>query len=164
MDLMQRLSEYRSEEEKLRWEGSFADYFELVKKTPRIARLGHGRIFDMIMAAGVERRGDHDAPHYHFFEEELFGLEKPLQQLVEYFSSAAQRLEIRKRILLLMGPVGGGKSTIVAMLKRGLEEWTRTEAGAVHAPQDCPMPEGPPHLSPADRRPENAKAYGITTT
>ena len=48
---------------------------------------------------------------------------------MEYFRSAAQRLEVRKRILLLMGPVGGGKSTIVSLLKRGLEEYTRTEAG-----------------------------------
>ena len=54
MDLMDRLSQYRSEEAKLRWEGSFADYFELVKKNPKISRLAHARIFDMIMADGVE--------------------------------------------------------------------------------------------------------------
>src|SRR5688572_27351150 len=141
MDLMQRLSEYRSEEEKLRWEGTFAEYFELVKANPRIARLSHGRIFDMVMAAGVERRGEHEPPLYNFFADELFGLEKPLQHVVEYFSSAAQRLEVRKRILLLMGPVGGGKSTIVSMLKRGLEQYTRTDEGAVYAIKGCPMHE-----------------------
>ena len=75
MDLMERLSQYRSEEEKLRWEGSFADYFELVKANPTIARLSHGRVFDMIMAAGVEKRGDHETPRYEFFADELFGLE-----------------------------------------------------------------------------------------
>ena len=77
----------------------------------------------MIMAAGVET-GANERKHYKFFEDELFGIEKPLEQLVEYFSSAAQRLEVRKRILLLMGPVGGGKSTIVTMLKRGLEAYS----------------------------------------
>lgn len=55
-----------------------------------------------------------------FFEKEIFGLNHPIEKLVEeYFHSAARRLDVRKRILLLMGPVSGGKSTIVTMLKRG---------------------------------------------
>ncbi len=161
MDLMERLAQYRSEEEKLNWEGTFADYLEMVKANPRIARLSHARIFDMIMAAGVERRGDHEPPKYRFFSDELFGLEKPLQHIVEYFSSAAQRLEVRKRILLLMGPVGGGKSTIVGLLKRGLEAYTRTDEGAVYAIKGCPMHEEPLHLIPEVLRPDLEREYGI---
>lgn len=161
MDLMQRLSEYRSEEAKLRWEGTFADYFELVKANPRLARLSHGRIFDMIMAAGIERKGEHENPRYNFFAEELFGVEKPLQHIVEYFNSAAQRLEVRKRILLLMGPVGGGKSTIVSMLKRGLEAYTRTDDGGVYSIKGCPMHEEPLHLIPDVLRPEIEKEFGL---
>ena len=161
MDLMERLSQYRSEEERLRWEGTFADYFELVKANPNIARLSHGRVFDMIMAAGVEKRGDHEPPVYKFFEGELFGLERPLQHVVEYFNSAAQRLEVRKRILLLMGPVGGGKSTIVSLLKRGLEQYTRTDEGAVYAIRGCPMHEEPLHLIPDVMRAEIQKEFGI---
>jgi serine protein kinase len=161
MDLMQRLSEYRSEEEKLRWEGTFSEYFEFVKANPRIARLSHGRIFDMIMAAGVEPKGDHEPPAYNFFVDELYGLEKPLQHVVEYFSSAAQRLEVRKRILLLMGPVGGGKSTIVSMLKRGLEAYTRTEDGAIYSIKGCPMHEEPLHLIPETIRADVEKEFGV---
>src|ERR671932_1279337 len=114
----------------------------------------------MLMEAGMEV-GINDRKHYRFFASELFGLEKPLEQLVDYFASAARRLEVRKRILLLMGPVGGGKSTIVTMLKRGLEEYTRTEAGAVFAIKDCPMHEEPLHLIPQELRPEIEKHYGI---
>lgn len=161
MDLMQRLSEYRSEEEKLRWEGTFSEYFDLVKANPKIARLAHGRIFDMLVAAGIEPHGDHEFSTYRFFEGELFGVEKPLQQLVEYFNSAAQRLEVRKRILLLMGPVGGGKSTIVSMLKRGLEAYSRTDDGAVYAIKGCPMHEDPLHLIPEVLRPEIDKDLGL---
>src|SRR5579875_2781793 len=116
MDLVKRLEEYRDRERALAWEGTFADYFEIAIKRPSVTQLSHARVYDMIMAAGTEttRQGD---LRYNFFTEEIFGIEKPLQQIVEYFHSAAQRLEVRKRILLLMGPVGGGKSSIVALLK-----------------------------------------------
>ena len=60
-----------------------------------------------------------------------------------------------------MGPVGGGKSTIVTMLKRGLEKWSRTIDGAVYAIKDCPMHEEPLHLIPPELRPEIERHYGI---
>ena len=161
MDLMQRLAEFRSAEEKFQWHGTFADYFELVKATPALTRLSHGRVFDMIMAAGMQPGGDHEPPRYEFFTEELFGMEKPLQQVVEYFHSAAQRLEVRKRILLLMGPVGGGKSTIVSLLKRGLEAYTRTDYGAAYAIEGCPMHEDPMHLVPDALRADLNREYKI---
>lgn len=160
MDLLSRLSQYRSEEGKLRWEGTFKEYFELVRTNPKIARLSHARIYDMIMAAGVIPN-ESGTPTYKFFSDDLFGLEKPLQQIVEYFSSAAQRLEVRKRILLLMGPVGGGKSTIVSLLKKGLEEYSRQEAGEVYAIKGCPMHEDPLHLVPDVLRQEVEREHGI---
>jgi serine protein kinase len=47
------------------------------------------------------------------------------------------------------------------MLKRGLEDWTKTEAGAVYAIKDCPMHEEPLHLIPHQLRAEVEKHYGI---
>ncbi|MCC6443664.1 MAG: protein prkA [Armatimonadetes bacterium] len=161
MGLMERLAEHRAQEDNLRWEGTFEEYFELVRQDPQIARLSHGRIFDMIMKEGGTPGTDGQPPKYNFFADDLFGLEKPLQQIVEYFSSAAQRLEVRKRILLLMGPVGGGKSTIVSLLKHGLERHTRTQEGAVYAIKDCPMHEEPLHLIPEPLRLDIEKEYGI---
>ena len=163
-NISERLEDLRREHEALRWEGTFRDYFELVAQNPRIAQLSHARINDMVHAAKVERLNEgtqHEVLSYNFFATELFGIEEPIARIVEYFKSAAQRLEVRKRILLLMGPVGGGKSTIVNMLKRGLEDWTRTEAGAVYAIKDCPMHEEPLHLIPHQLRPEIEKHYGI---
>ncbi len=160
MDLVKRLEEYRDRERGLQWEGTFAQYFEIATKKQEVARLSHERIYHMIMDAGVEtnRNGE---PHYNFFSQEIFGIEKPLQQIVEYFHSAAQRLEVRKRVLLLMGPVGGGKSTIVYLIKRGLEAYSRIEAGAVYALKDCPMHEEPLHLIPSDLRSDVEKEFGI---
>ena len=163
-NISERLEDLRREHEALRWEGTFRDYFELVAQNPRVAQLSHARINDMVHAASIERLNEgtqHEILSYKFFANELFGIEEPIARIVEYFKSAAQRLEVRKRILLLMGPVGGGKSTIVNMLKRGLEDWTRTEAGAVYAIKDCPMHEEPLHLIPHQLRAEVEKHYGI---
>ena len=160
MDLVKRLEEYRDRERELQWEGTFAQYFEIATKKPEVIRLAHERIYRMIMDADVEttRSGE---PLYNFFSEEIFGIEKPLQQIVEYFHSAAQRLEVRKRILLLMGPVGGGKSTIVYLIKRGLEAYSRTNVGALYSIKDCPMHEEPLHLIPIDLRPDVEKEFGL---
>ena len=163
-NISERLEDLRREREALQWEGTFRDYFELVTQNPRLAELSHARINDMIHAAGVDKLNEgtrDEVARYIFFAHELFGIEEPLARIVEYFKSAAQRLEVRKRILLLMGPVGGGKSTIVTMLKRGLEEWTRTDTGAVYAIKDCPMHEEPLHLIPHELRAEIEKHYGI---
>src|SRR5689334_3211960 len=160
MDLVKRLEEYRDRERELAWEGTFAQYFEIACKKPQVARLSHERIYHMIMDAGVEttRNGE---PRYNFFSQEIFGIEKPLQQIVDYFHSAAQRLEVRKRVLLLMGPVGGGKSTIVYLLKRGLEAYSRSEEGAIYAIKDCPMHEEALHLIPLDLRGDVEKEFGL---
>ena len=52
MDLIRKLEEFRAQEQALAWEGTFAEYFELVKANPRVAQLSHARIYDMIMAGG----------------------------------------------------------------------------------------------------------------
>src|SRR5687768_2681450 len=160
IDLRSRLEQHRQEERQLAWEGTFADYFELVTTQPQLARLSHGRIYDMITAAGIEK-GPHGERDFKFFEQDIYGLHDTLDHLVEYFHSAAKRLEVRKRILLFMGPVGGGKSTIVWLLKRGLERYTRNDEGALYAIKGCPMHEEPLHLIPDELRPEIQKEYGL---
>lgn len=161
MSFLERLSSYRAEEEALRWRGTFADYLELVRQNPNIARTAHARIYDMIVAAGVETDAD-GKPHYKFFEKEIFGLSDTIERLVEeYFHAAARRLDVRKRILLLMGPVSGGKSTIVTLLKRGLEQYSRTPEGALYAIAGCPMHEEPLHLIPNELRPDFEAEFGV---
>ncbi|MHB1651206.1 MAG: PrkA family serine protein kinase [Desulfitobacteriaceae bacterium] len=160
MEVIQWLRDYRESEASLAWRGKFADYLPLVTQNPHLAMHAHARIYEMIRSAGIETNGLFKK--YNFFSQELFGLDKTLDKLVEdYFHSAAKRLDVRKRILLLMGPVSGGKSTVVAMLKRGLEHITRTEEGAVYAIDGCPMHEDPLHLLPVALRPQFEEAYGI---
>lgn len=160
MDFIKKLQQFRQKEEELSWEGTFSNYLELVMQNPKVAQLAHARVYDMIEDAGiVEERG---IKKYKFFAEEIFGLEKTLSQLMEeYFHTSAKRLDVRKRILLLMGPVSGGKSTLVNMLKKGLERYSRTPGGAVYSIKNCPMHEEPLHLIPNELRPELEKQYGL---
>ncbi|HXG23474.1 MAG TPA: protein prkA [Chthonomonadales bacterium] len=161
-DFLKQAEEQRNLESKLAWEGTFADYLDIVAKNPNVADLAHARIYDMIMAAGVEDQGEGKPREYKFFRQEIFGLDRTLQQLVEdYFSPAARRLDIRKRILMLVGPVGGGKSTLVTLLKRGLEKYSKTDEGALYAIKGCPMHEEPLHLIPEDLRPDFRKQFGV---
>lgn len=160
MDIFERIASYRAENDRLAWSGTFKQYIELLKKDPSPAKTAHSRVYDMIKSHGVE--DINGRKRYKFFEQEIFGLDRAVEKLVEeYFHSAARRLDVRKRILLLMGPVSGGKSTLVTLLKRGLEQYSRTDAGAVYAVEGCPMHEDPLHLIPLELRPEIEKELGV---
>jgi serine protein kinase len=160
MDIFSRISEYRAESEKLGWSGTFRDYIDLLRQDSTPAMTAHARVYDMIVSHGVEEKGS--SKKYNFFNSEIFGLDQTMEKLVEeYFHSAARRLDVRKRILLLMGPVSGGKSTIVTLLKKGLEQYSRTQRGAVYAIKGCPMQEDPLHLIPGELRQEVEKELGV---
>jgi len=52
---------------------------------------------------------------------EFYGMEDAIESIVAYFKHAAQGLEERKQILYLLGPVGGGKSSLAERLKHLME-------------------------------------------
>ena len=52
---------------------------------------------------------------------DFFGLEETIERIVGFFRHAAQGLEERKQILYLLGPVGGGKSSLAERLKELME-------------------------------------------
>ena len=160
MDLEQLLEAAERAEERLLWEGTFAQYLRMVTEKPELARLSHARVYDMIRSYGVET-GPHGEPVYGLFKGQIFGQEASLDRLAQYFASAAKGFEVRKRILLLLGPPASGKSTIVTLLKKGLERYTRDEEGALYAITGCPMQEEPLHLVPEELRPEVEERYGI---
>ncbi|CAH0344184.1 PrkA family serine protein kinase [Bacillus sp. CECT 9360] len=160
MDILKKIEKYREDEQKLKWEGTFAEYLEILKVQSLVAQSAHSRVYNMIKGAGIEEVNG--VRKYNFFSGQLFGLEEPLERLVEeYFHPAAKRLDVRKRILLLMGPVSGGKSTLVALLKRGLEAYSLQNQGAIYAIQGCPMHEDPLHLIPQHLREDFHEEYGI---
>ena len=167
IEQMQDTTGFRS----LHWEGSFEDYLEIVRNDPKVARAAFQRVYDMIVSYGYDEytRNRETLVHYRFFDDPfesskdaVFGLDKPLMELVRIFQSAARRYGTERRVMLLHGPVGTAKSTVVRLLKKGLEAYTRTDAGRLYSfywlPDDgerldCPMHEEPLHLVPPDFRP-----------
>ncbi|MDC7716170.1 PrkA family serine protein kinase [Vogesella sp. DC21W] len=68
---------------------------------------------------------------------EFYGMEEVIEQVVAYFRHAAQGLEEKKQILYLLGPVGGGKSSIAEKLKE------LTERVPFYAIKGSPVNESP---------------------
>ncbi|MCH8062597.1 MAG: protein prkA [Chloroflexi bacterium] len=155
------LEEAEREFEKFYWEGTFADYLDLMIENPTTSRLAHRRVYDAIMNEGVLEKSLSGSPIYRLFETRLFGRDDTIERIVEYFASAGRRLETRKRILLLLGPPASGKSTIVALLKYALERFTRTDSGAVYGIKGCPMQEDPLHLIPHAMRKKLQDEHGL---
>ena len=127
---------------KLHWEGGFEDYLTIVLDQPGVTRTAYQRLYDMILSHGTEDVYEQKerSSRFKFFTEfaarhsdGIYGLDRPLTQLVNTFKSAALGYGTERRVILLHGPVGSAKSTIARLLKRGLEEYSRTDAGALYS-------------------------------
>ncbi len=125
----------------LAWEGSFEEYLAIVRKTPQVTRNAFQRVYDMIIRYGTEEYTDNKKKlvRYNFFKDEMdggkdavFGLDIPLMRLVHVLKAASEGYGPEKRVILLHGPVGSSKSTIARMLKKGLEQYSRTPDGALY--------------------------------
>ncbi len=161
------LSDYR----KKHWEGTFDEYLGIVVEHPEVTRTAYQRLYDMILSHGTEEvyENKEKVIRFKFFTDfaarhgdAIFGLDRPLMQLVNTFKSAAKGYGTERRVLLLHGPVGSSKSTIARLLKKGLEEYSKSDAGMVFSYSwrtaegnyvKCPMHEEPLHLVPHELRP-----------
>lgn len=132
----------KEEFKQLNWEGSFFEYLEMVKGNSSLARNAFQRMYDMVLSWGVENYIDYkkEVARYKFFDDPIengkdavFGLDIQLMKLVNFFKSAAYGYGTEKRVLLLHGPVGSAKSTIARVLKKGIEHYSKTDAGALYS-------------------------------
>jgi serine protein kinase len=159
-DIFKKIDEHTQKYRVSHWEGTFRDYLPMVLDNPKLAQLAHARIYDMVRSYGVET-DDQGNERFHFFARELFGIDEALAKVVEYLKAAAMGSEVGKRILMLYGPPSSGKSQLVILLKRGLEEYTHTDDGGVYAIADCPQHENPLHLIPHTLRRDFLDDYGL---
>ena len=159
------LKQYQDEH----WTGSFQDYLGMVQQNPRLVRTAHQRVYDMVLSYGVEEIevDKEKVPNYTFFSDPvdggkdgIFGLERSLHDLMAMLKASAHGYGPERRVMLLHGPVGSSKSTIVRLLKKGLEQYSRTDEGALYTFSwdidgeivQSPMNEEPLLLLPDDVR------------
>jgi serine protein kinase len=160
------LGDYR----KKHWEGTFEQYLDIVRDNPAVTRTAYQRLYDMILSHGTEEYYENKEKHQRFkfftdhaenYGDAIYGLDRILLSLVNAFKSAAFEYGTERRVLLLHGPVGSSKSTIARLLKRGMEEYSRTDEGALYTfswkgPDDTwlkdPMHSEPLQLIPLDMR------------
>src|SRR5215510_14393477 len=183
VNLLSVIANIQSAEEykELNWEGTLDDYLRVVQETPRVTRNAFQRIYDMILSYGVEEVVEHKKKYsrYRFFRDErhsgrdaVYGIDQSLNHLVDIFKAASRNYGTERRVILLHGPVGSAKSTIVRLLKKGLEEYSQRSEGAMYTfawtniandvekevfalvndELACPMREEPLHLIPSDQR------------
>jgi serine protein kinase len=171
----------------LNWVGSFEEYLQIVRENPKVVRTAYQRLYDMILSYGKEEYLDNKKKitRYNFFRDEknggkdaVYGLDIPLMRLVNIFKAAAYGYGPEKRIILLHGPVGSSKSTIARLLKKGIENYSRTSEGALYTyywevPKELghitggieifpsPMNEEPLKLIPAEWRAKALESLGI---
>ena len=115
-----------------KFRGTFLDYLALVEKNPLLADHAHKRLHDVIVEYGVSSLEDDD-PRKHkifdsenikifdYFSSEFFGMEIVISKLMRFLRSAALKGEESRQVLLLMGPVGAGKSALTEHIKTSLD-------------------------------------------
>ena len=135
-------------------EMSLEEYLELCRKDPQAYATAAER---MLAAIGEPELVDtrHDPRLSRIFANriikrypafaEFYGMEDAIAQIVAFFRHAAQGLEERKQILYLLGPVGGGKSSIAERLKQLMERQP------VYALKGSPVNESPLGLFAPDQ-------------
>ncbi|MEO8248223.1 MAG: PrkA family serine protein kinase [Burkholderiales bacterium] len=152
-------------EQKREEEISLEEYLDTCKRDPLayataaeriLAAIGSPEVVDTRNDARLSRIfGNKVIKVYPAFKD-FYGMEEPIEQVVAYFRHAAQGLEEKKQILYLLGPVGGGKSSIAERLKQLMEEVP------FYAIKGSPVNESPLGLfSNAEDTPILESQYGI---
>ena len=109
---------------------SLLDYLEGCREDPMmyasaaermIAAIGQPEVIDTAKDARLSRVFMNRTIKIFPAFSEFYGMEETIERIVGYFRHAAQGLEERKQILYLLGPVGGGKSSLAEKLKALME-------------------------------------------
>ncbi|MGF1671581.1 MAG: hypothetical protein ACFCU6_14140 [Balneolaceae bacterium] len=165
-DVVDKSKKVKEEEESVI---TLKEYLDLVRDNPKIAQSSPARIWEMFEKAGREKITDREKEilqadyRYKLVADELYGVERAVEEIAEYFKAGAKRASTAKQILLLVGPPASGKSTFVRTLIRALENYNEH---TLYRIKGCPMNEDPLHALPRYLRqnhwdPERAEKLGV---
>jgi len=131
--LLKQIQENRKKSESnKKFSGTLMDYIDIVEKDPSVVKTAHQRLCEALNEKGSYVMPDSDSRKYRvfdgeavkvykYFENEFFGMEKVVSKIMSFLDSASHRGEESRQVLLLMGPVGAGKSALTEHIKKALE-------------------------------------------
>ena len=161
------VGKHREQKKAPKFEGTLSDYLAVLEKDPSVTKLAHKRLFDSIAAHGVKKMDNtndrtnslfagEEVRVYDYFQKKFFGMERSLAKIMRFLRSASLKGEESRQVLLLLGPVGAGKSALMEHIKSALED-----TDPMYHIKDCPIREEPLHLIPRSLRDEFQEIYGI---
>jgi len=161
------ISGQRKEKKQKSFKGTFLQYLEEVEKNPGAASLAHKRLYSVLAKDGIDVLDESSErcrtlfdsekiKVYDYFKPHFFGMERSLAKIMRYLKSASMKGEESRQVLLLLGPVGAGKSALIEHIKRALES-----APHVYSLEGCPIREEPLHLLPRSLREKFEELLGV---
>jgi serine protein kinase len=146
-------------------EMSLEEYLQLCKRDPMayaspaermLAAIGEPEMVDTRNDPRLSRIFSNRVIRRYPAFREFYGMEDVIAQIVAFFKHAAQGLEERKQVLYLLGPVGGGKSSIAERLKALMERYS------IYSLKGSPVNESPLGLFSPERDAETLEnEFGI---
>ena len=146
-------------------EYTLQEYLEICKNDPKayasapermLEAIGEPELIDTSLDPRLSRIFSNKIIRRYPAFSEFYGMEECIEQIVSYFRHAAQGLEEKKQILYLLGPVGGGKSSLAERLKHLIERVS------FYAIKDSPVNESPLNLfAPEEDATILEEEYGI---
>lgn len=166
-DFLKLIEAQRNIKKEEKFNGTFLQYLDVVKKNPEICDLAHKRLVKSIENKGIsfldpdtgrQRKifDNDDIKVYDYFKDSFFGNERTIYKIMRFLNSAAHKGEESRQVLLLMGPVGAGKSAVTNHIKRALEM-----SAPVYYLDGCPIREEPLHLIPRSLRSKFEELLGV---
>ena len=161
------VGKHKDKKKKEKFSGTLEEYLKVLEKSPGISVLAHKRLYDVITKNGITRMdgsdercnklfGGEEIRTYDYFQSKFFGMERSLAKIMRFLRSASLKGEESRQVLLLLGPVGAGKSALLEHIKTALED-----CEPMYHIDGCPIHEEPLHLIPRSLREEFKDIYGI---
>ena len=143
------IGKHQEQKKEEKFHGSLREYLSILEKNPDVAKLSHKRLFDVIASQGITRMTGADTRcnkifngeelrTYNYFQSKFFGMERSLAKIMRFMRSASLKGEESRQVLLLLGPVGAGKSALLEHIKGALED-----CEAMYHIDGCPIHEEP---------------------
>ena len=152
------IEKQRKEKVTEKFSGTFLDYLEVVTSDKGVTMLAHRRLNNIIESFGLQVIDESDPRcrkifdsekirTYDYFSDLFFGMERPISKIMRFLKSASYKGEESRQVLLLLGPVGSGKSALTEHIKHALEITDK-----IYHLEGCPIREEPLHLVPRSLR------------